>query len=174
MTSFRYGAGGDRCLHPPHFTFTFYFFWFFVLFCFFSFLLLSVMVFLCRLPPRRSSFPSLHLSSLGLLSHPIQWWCPPANSVCWLSWIVGHLCLSVVSVPRQPNRRLVVSEQSHGNVSAHAHFLGHIMAVILSPLGHVSVRSALCLVGTSPTVSSPVVPRSSLCPVSICLLHLYG
>ena len=81
ITSVHYGGGGDRSLHPPQFLF---FMWWFFSFC-------------CLSPPR-SSFPSLILSSLGLLSPSIWSPSPPANSVRWLFVSLGRPTLFVIQL----------------------------------------------------------------------------
>ena len=108
MTSVRYGGGDDRCLHLPRFLFTFYLFWFFVLFCFFTFFdgsslsssssfLFSFAAFVFSWPPL--SFYPVVVSTCQLCTLAV---ClsRSADSVRWLSRIVGRLCLLVVSVPR--------------------------------------------------------------------------
>ena len=62
-------------------------------------------VLLCRLPPPRSSFSSLRLSSPGLLSQSIRW--SPRPVTC-LSISVGRLCPLVV-VDRRSSLSVVVS-----------------------------------------------------------------
>ena len=121
---------------------------------------------------------SLHLSGRRL--HP------PALSVGCLSLLVGRLCPSAVAVHRSSSsighvcstaaepslgHFWTVSWQSFRHVLAHAQFLGYARVVIRSLLGHVSFRSTLCSAVTQPTVSSPVVPRSSLCRVTISRLY---
>ena len=136
-------------------------------------------VFLLLVPLFLLCFYLLLASSLHLSGGRLH---PPALSVGCLSLLVGRLCLWAVEVYRSSSsvgcvyltvdepslgRFWTVSWQSSVHVLAHAHFLGHVKAVIQSPVGHVSFRSALCSVVTWPTISSPVVPQSSLCRVTI-------
>ena len=77
-SSFLFSFSGFIFSWPP--LFLFFLWWFF-----------SV----CCLPPPHSSFPSLLLSSLALLSPSIRWPWPLASSVHWLFVSLGRPTLSI-------------------------------------------------------------------------------
>ena len=112
---------------------------------------------------------SLHLSgghlhlpalSVGCLSLLVGRLCPSAVAVHRSSSSIGHVC----STAAEPSlgHFWTISWKSFRHDLAHAQFLGYVRVIIRLPLRHVSFQSALCSAVTQPTVSSPVVPRSSL------------